>query len=193
MHNLSSGKSNRRDNASVIRERLLNEAAKLVANEGIAGLTARRLAAAADASTKVVYSHFGGMPGIIAALYENGFHLLASDLAAASQRAQSGLLAVASAYRRFAHEHRDLFDLMYGRSVTHFLPTPESRTSAKAALDVLVSHFANHDAATANDLARSFWAAMHGVVALERAGWFDEIEADWRLSKLVIDYHNNSN
>jgi AcrR family transcriptional regulator len=188
-------KLSRRDAAEVMCAKLLACAARILASEGISGLTARRLSAAAGASTKVVYSHFGGMPGIVAALYDQGFTILTKQLEAAVASATPGngaITAIANAYRAFARGNADLFDLMYGPTIAILLPTADTRLTASAALDVLVQAFSDCDAPDATDQARALWAAIHGVVTLERAGWFGSDEAEHRLEEASARFLSNS-
>jgi AcrR family transcriptional regulator len=56
-----------------VREALIEAAARLLAREGPAALTTRRLAAEVGASTMAVYTHFGGMDGLRRDLREEGF------------------------------------------------------------------------------------------------------------------------
>jgi AcrR family transcriptional regulator len=180
----------RRETAEAMRAKLLESAARILALDGASGLTARRLSAAAGASTKVVYNHFGGMPGVVTALYERGFAMLAAKLSEATEHSARDemIAAIAKAYRAFAASNPDLFDLMYGPSIATLLPTPETRSSARVALDVLVKAFADHSAKDPQDCARACWAAMHGVVALERTGWFGADEAERRLDEVAGDF-----
>jgi AcrR family transcriptional regulator len=180
----------RKEASEAMRSKLLESAAKILANEGISGLTARRLSAAAGASTKVVYNHFGGMPGVIAALYDQGFTLLAAYLAQRVILANQSekVAAIAKAYRGFALGNADLFDLMYGPTVAILLPTPDTRASAIDALSVVIDAFAELGMPNAENRARAFWAAIHGVVALERTGWFDDDEAMLRLNAVIDQF-----
>ncbi len=186
-------KLSRRDASNAMRAKLLACAAQILARDGQAGLTVRRLTAAAAASTKVVYSHFGGMPGVVAALYRQGFAILARQLQEAQNSAppDEDRHALATAYRTFANESADLFDLMYGRPITILLPTHASRASAEEALDVVVRAFSNTKASDPQDRARAFWAAIHGVVALERGGWFDAEEAKRRLNDVSCHFQTS--
>lgn len=185
----------RKDAAEAMRVKLLENAAHILASDGISGLTARRLSAAADASTKVVYNHFGGMPGVIAALYDRGFALLAAQLSEAVELTKPGqnIAAITEAYRAFAQRNPDLFDLMYGPSVAILLPTPDSRASAGLALVVLIDAFSKCGVSNAEDRARAFWASIHGVIALERGGWFDDDEAKRRLSEVIANFEMAKN
>jgi AcrR family transcriptional regulator len=176
----------------MMRSKLLVGAAKILADEGISSLTARRLSASVGASTKVVYNHFGGMPGVIAALYDHGFNVLAEQIAEGvkAARPRENIAAIANAYRGFAVENADIFDLMYGRPVAILLPTPDTRASARLALDILMNTFSEYGLSNAEDQARAFWAAVHGVVTLERAAWFDRKEATLRLNAVIDQFQN---
>jgi AcrR family transcriptional regulator len=175
-----------------MRRTILREATRIVAEEGAAALSARRLANAAGASTKVIYSHFKGMPGVVDTLYAEGFANLAAKLeqARALAKPRHRVRAVANAYRTFAAQHPDLFDLMYGARIATLLPTREARMPARPSLDVLVSIFTATGAkpAAAEDRARALWIAIHGVVVLERTGWLDAAEAAKRLAEAIIPF-----
>jgi AcrR family transcriptional regulator len=56
-----------------VRGALIQAAARLLAREGPAALTARRLAAKAGTSTMALYTHFGGMDGLRRAIRREGF------------------------------------------------------------------------------------------------------------------------
>jgi AcrR family transcriptional regulator len=56
-----------------VREALVEAAARILAREGPAALSTRRLAADLGTSTMAVYTHFGGMDGLHRAVREEGF------------------------------------------------------------------------------------------------------------------------
>lgn len=178
---------NRRQAADAMRAAVLTAAASIITHDGVSGLKARRLSAAVGASTKVIYSHFNGMSGVIAALYDHGFAALTAQLGAAvdTARTDQRFAAIADAYRQFAQQNPDLFDLMFGPSVARLLPTNASRAAARSALNVLVDAYADSDHQTAEERARQYWAAFHGVVMLEHTGWFESDEAERRLSAII--------
>lgn len=166
------------------RSAILGAAASILASEGLSALSTRRVAALAGATTKVIYSHFGGMAGLTAALYGYGFEELARRLEAASLETSSiaPLRRVAYAYRVFALDQPDLFQIMYGPAIRTALPTVQSRDCAQPSLAVVRM-------ALGGDLtrARQFWAGLHGIVTLEQSGWLDEGEAQDQIDRLVTD------
>src|SRR5437879_6714033 len=63
-----------------LRTALVESAARLIAEEGAAGLTLRRLAREVGTSTMVVYTHFGGMDELRQEVRREGFGRLAEHL-----------------------------------------------------------------------------------------------------------------
>lgn len=184
----------RREQKEELRAAILAAAAKLLATHGPSGLSTRAIAAEVGASTKVIYSHFGGKPGITAALYDDGFSRLAEVLATAAEEAgtpQERLQRVARAYRAFAISAPHLYELMYGPLVRELLPNPEHREAARRSLEVSTSLFREGQeegvirSADPVDQARSLWAVLHGTVSLELTTWFDEREGAERLDRIV--------
>ncbi|HYF27540.1 MAG TPA: TetR-like C-terminal domain-containing protein [Baekduia sp.] len=99
------------------RDRLLQAAAALLEAEGPEALQARRLTREIGTSTMALYTHFGGLPGLVEALVRQG---LARFAAHVRQRApQTGdpmadLLAGGIAYSQFALANPQLYRLMFG-------------------------------------------------------------------------------
>jgi AcrR family transcriptional regulator len=68
-----------------VAQRLIEAAARLLADEGPAGLSTRRLAAEVGTSTMAVYTHFGGLPELVRAVVREGFKRLGDHLSAVSE------------------------------------------------------------------------------------------------------------
>lgn len=162
-----------------LRTALLQAAAERLARGGAQELSARKLAEDVGASTKVVYSHFGGMPGVIRQVYARAFSQLAEALEAADHKRRPGpqrLVKIAHAYRRFARDNRVVFELMYGRRARELMPMEDDRAPAAASLDVIAGVY--RDAGLPWKAARAaayrFWASIHGPVSLEVTEWIDD-------------------
>src|SRR5688500_20359303 len=63
-----------------VRTALLETAARLIATEGLGGLTLRRLADEVGTSTMAVYTHFGGMQNLRLEVRREGFARLRAHL-----------------------------------------------------------------------------------------------------------------
>lgn len=162
-----------------MRQGLLAAAARILAEEGLGALTVRRLAARVNASTKLVYTLFGGKDGVLEALYLDAFDGLAAELAVPVPGGDplADLRAMAHAYRHYALAHPDRYAVMFGDAGAAFNPSPQARRHAwatfKAMRDALARALGARDGAgvenggNADTLARTLWAGMHGVVSLE--------------------------
>lgn len=95
---------------------LLAAAEGLLAAEGVDGLSVRRLAEAAGTTPRAIYSLFGGMDGLLQALFREAFHALSADLDAlpVTDDPEADLLAMGlQGFRHWATRHPDLFRLAF--------------------------------------------------------------------------------
>jgi AcrR family transcriptional regulator len=166
----------RRARERAARRRLITTTARTLAEqEGWDAVTTRRLSTEIEYSQPVLYKHFAGMDAIVASVAVEGFGELADVLAAAradgTARGRAALSRVAHAFIGFAHDNPALFDAMFTRTTTlHFAAadTPAELTAAFAELRAAVETVAGpRDPDT---LAEVVWAALHGLVTLDRTG-----------------------
>jgi AcrR family transcriptional regulator len=166
--------------------RLVDEAGRILSTEGAGALTLRRLAAATGTSTMAVYTLFGDKPGLLAAMYREGFRRLGEASAQAAADDDDPLSALASlglAYRATALANPHLYDLMFGRPIPSFSPDAETEAVAEAAYRPLVDAVQRcldagalvtaHGIDDAERIAFHLWATSHGMVSLELAGHLD--------------------
>ena len=169
-------------NQAALRDAIVRTATRLLIENGPDGLSARQVAKEVGASTKVIYSHFGGMQGVVSAVYTQGFGQLIEALEAADNidlSVQDRLAGVAIAYRQFARIYPDLFDLMFGPYAKWLARQERDQQTTEQCIDLVakimlggqVTHHIGPGDPRA--LAQEFWAAMHGPVALEAASWPD--------------------
>ena len=154
---------------------LLRAANDVLAEEGPAALTVRRIAAVAGVSTMNVYSRFGGKDGVVDHLYVEGFTRLRRALEAATPTDDPmvDLRAAGAAYRRFALDHPTYYAVMFD-AVVEIEPSAHALITAGRTLQVLADRLER--AMEVGVLRRSdplvtaasVWAACHGVVSLER-------------------------
>src|SRR4051812_4412176 len=105
--------------------RLVDEAGRILATEGAAALTLRRLAAVSGTSTMAVYTLFGDKQGLLAAMHREGFVRLAAALEHAQSDDADPLAALATqgmAYRETALVNPHIYGLMFGAAVPGFHP-----------------------------------------------------------------------
>ncbi|MFL6022625.1 MAG: TetR/AcrR family transcriptional regulator [Marmoricola sp.] len=156
------------------REQLLDAAARILAQDGLAGLSTRRLANELGVSTMVVYTRFGSMSELIDAVIAEGFERQADRLQQVreSKDPKADLVALGEAYRANALEHRHLYAIMYAESED----PAHRKEQAKGTFDLFSSAAARAidagliSAADPAVVAGQVWSAVHGLVSLELAG-----------------------
>ena len=154
---------------------LLRAANQVLATEGPAALTVRRIATAAGVSTMNVYSRFGGKDGVVEQLYLEGFRRLSQAMldVPLTDEPIADLRACGVAYRRFALDNPTYYAVMFD-GVVDFAPTPDALQHAGETLWLLARRLERAMdggvLAPSDPLgtAASVWATCHGVVSLER-------------------------
>ena len=156
------------------RQLIITTARNLAEAEGWDAVTTRRLSTEIEYSQPVLYKHFAGMEQIAEAIALDGFDELADAIRAArsdADAANDALTRIAHAYLDFARDKPAVYDAMFTRATTlHFAAedTPPQLTAAFAELRQAVALVADEQDADA--LTEVFFAALHGLVALSRAG-----------------------
>lgn len=166
------------DAAADVRRRLVEEAARLLGEEGPSALTTRRLAAGAHTSTMAVYTHFGGMPALVREVAAEGFRRLIAHVAEVEPTDDpvDDLRRMAAAYRANALENPHLYAVMFGSaSLGGLRPHEGDLEEGAAAFEQLVAGVRRAmDAGGLRDgdaaaVAGQFWVGLHGYTMLELA------------------------
>ena len=175
---------------------MLHAAVGLLDEHGPDALQTRKVASAAGTSTMAVYTHFGGMQALIAAVAEEGLR----QFDAALTVPQTGdpvtdLFVAGAAYRRYAIEHPHMYRLMFGSTSAHGINAPAGNVLALTVAEIeqhvpsfarlvravhrsilagrITACSADDDAAVVATAAQ-FWALIHGFVMLELAGYYGD-------------------
>lgn len=165
--------------------RLVDEAGLILATEGVAALTLRKLATRSGTSTMAVYTRFGDKNGLLTAMHNEGFARLGAAMERAHDDRDDALTALArlgQAYRATALANPHLYNLMFGGAVPGFTPDAQSQAAADATFTPLVQAVQRCldegvlAGAGAERIATFLWSVTHGVVSLEISGklWGDE-------------------
>jgi AcrR family transcriptional regulator len=182
-----------------VRDELLRVAVDMLNQDGPDGLQTRKIASAAGTSTMAVYTYFGGMPGLIAAVADEGLRQFdAAMTMPQTQDPVADLVATGIAYRRYAIERPHMYRLMFGSTSAHGINAPahDVLTLSVAEINDHYPSFAHvvrgvhrcmlagriaefsqdapPDDATVVATAAQFWASVHGFVMLELAGYYGE-------------------
>ncbi len=169
------------------RELITATARALAEQEGWDAVTTRRLAGEIEYSQPVLYKHFSGMEDIVASVAVQGFCELAEALSSARGRAVDGpdaVARVAHAFIGFADENPVLFDAMFTRATTlrfAAAETPAELTTAFRELRAAVAMVAG--GRDPDTLAEVLWAALHGLITLDRGG---RLRPDYRDARIDL-------
>ncbi|MFI1399863.1 TetR/AcrR family transcriptional regulator [Streptomyces sp. NPDC020681] len=184
--------------AASVRRRLLDAAARVLAEQGPAALSARRLVKEVGASTMAVYTHFGSMPALVREVMREGFERFRTrtDLVAPTDDPVADLYAICRAYQEFARAEPDVYAVMFGGSqLAGFTLTDEDRAMGTGMLRVPYDAIRRCTAAgrfrDGDESLRAWqlWCQLHGLVQLDRAGYFGGAHtAEETLSALVRDF-----
>lgn len=177
-----------------MRAELLHAAVAILDEDGPDALQTRKIAGAAGTSTMAVYTHFGGMPALIAAVADEGLRQF--DVALTMPPTSdpvADLMATGIAYRRYAIERPHMYRLMFGSTSAHGINAPahDLLTLTVAEINDHYPSFAHvvrgvhrcmlagritagsaSDDATVVAVAAQFWSSIHGFVMLELAGFY---------------------
>ena len=177
-----------------VRAELLHAAVQILNEDGPDALQTRKIASAAGTSTMAVYTHFGGMSGLIAAVADEGLRQF--DVALTMPPTSdpvADLMATGIAYRRYAIERPHMYRLMLGSTSAHGINAPahDLLTLTVAEINDHYPSFAHvvrgvhrcmlagriaegsaSDDATVVAIAAQFWSSIHGFVMLELAGFY---------------------
>lgn len=181
----------RQDNGSVderrsrLRESLIDHAYDLLCTEGLGAMQARRVAQLAGCSVGAIYNVFPDLDELIlrantrtlAAMREHERAALAA-LPPETSRADRAM-TLALAYVDFAFREETAWRSLFDYKLTYKKPYPDWYHAAQAeALSVLDAAMPRPETpemrAEMDRIARTFWAAVHGVVATGMDGRLGE-------------------
>jgi AcrR family transcriptional regulator len=173
-----------------VRTQLIDGGIRLLERDGLQSLSVRNLAAEVGTSTMAVYTHFGGMNGVIDAVASEAFSRFTQALTEAEQTNDpvADFFVMGSAYRAFALTNPQRYQLIFGatspasvagyRTDVTSIGGATDRTEWAASFDALrnvvrrmVEAGRIRDDGELN-IAGRLWSLSHGTVMLELAGFF---------------------
>jgi AcrR family transcriptional regulator len=176
-----------------LRDRVLQVAVAMLAEQGVAGFTTRRVASGADTSIPAVYELFGDKAGLVREVFFEGFRQLRArfDRLAPAGDPREDLVRVLDAFRRFVHRNPVLAEVMFSRPFADFDPGPDELAAGGSFREVVVDRVqrgidAGVLAGDATDIAHVLVALVQGLAAQETAGWLGtskaSIDRRWALA-----------
>jgi len=174
---------------SDVRAQLVEAGMRVLERDGMAALSARKLAAETGTSTMAVYTHFGGMTGLIDAIAGEAFVRFTAALTEVEQTDDpvADFFVMGVRYREFALANPQRYQMMFGTSADSLdrhhadltvtgsaSDRAEFAVSFEALLEVVRRMIGagriRDDGASV--VAGRLWCITHGAVLLEIAGFF---------------------
>jgi AcrR family transcriptional regulator len=171
-------KERRQRQRQQLREGILSAAREIASEEGWRAVTIRKIAGMVEYSPPVIYEYFDSKEDLLLELVRTGYakQLEAVEKARnASDDPEEALLAMASAWCRFAFEAPDLYQAMYGLGGVSF-PADELRKEGEKIAEVMAQAVTEVLAENEREVGNVWekvtlaWGALHGLVALHMAG-----------------------
>ncbi|MFJ9179976.1 TetR/AcrR family transcriptional regulator [Streptomyces sp. NPDC102360] len=181
----------RKERERASRERLIVATAReLAERQGWDAVTTRKLAERIEYSQPVLYSHFRGKREIIGAVALDGATEMAAAVRSATAAADTPrerVTVLARTYLDFAARNPAVYDAMFqldGGLAFAQEDTPAPLKDAFAALLECLAEVAG-DGVQPGVFTEVFWASLHGLATLTRAGRLPSEYAELRLELLV--------
>lgn len=158
-----------------LRSSLLTEANRILREDGVEGVSLRKLGEAVGVSRTAAYHHFANKNALLCALAEEGFCALREFMHSLAQQPEQSLAnqvqRLVEGYVKFALQHPARYELMFGRSIWRNMePTSSLTTTAHDSfryyaqqMAQLMQRFAPTAHAQPLRFAQASWAMLHGL------------------------------
>lgn len=168
-----------REHGDRTRAALLNVAGGILARDGVAAVTIRRVADEADTTTRAVYTLFGDKNGLLRALFREMADTMRRhhEAVPVMDDPLEEIHQLALAYRSAAREHSNLYDYYYRCMAPDGVMTDEDAALAFRSFERVLQTL--HRIAESGLFAdrrveatgRQLWALVHGLASLELRGF----------------------
>jgi AcrR family transcriptional regulator len=159
-----------------LRDRLVSVSVELLEREGVAAVTTRGVADAAQTSTPAVYELFGDKRGLVREVFFEGFRLLrrSLDTLGDSDDTRADLVRLVEIYRGFLRANPELSQVMFSRPFLDFEPGPAELRATSSVRTFIVERVRRAvDAGVLygdeTDLAHALVSLVQGLAAAEQA------------------------
>jgi AcrR family transcriptional regulator len=161
---------------TAMRDRLLDAAREIAAQDGWQAVTIRRIADRLQYASPILYQHFAGKDALLLELVDVGFHELTIAVTPAGEVPPHRVLTtLANGYWNFAFSARELYQVMHGLDGVPFgtSATPKQAhitfTVVRAAL-LRLAEAGGRRLPDPDGTVDVVWAYLHGFVSLTMSG-----------------------
>ena len=167
-----------------LRDRVLQVAVSTLNQDGLSGLTTRRVAERAGTSVPAVYEFFGDKSGLLRAVFFEGFRMLRRQLIAVPETddALADVQRLIPVFRRFCLDYPALARVMFSRPFQDFNPGPEELAASPSVREIFVGRIKRcTDAGLLSgdpvDIAHVLLALAQGLAVQEGGRWLGKSKA----------------
>ena len=179
-----------------LRANTLLVAKRIVTNEGLAALQARRVAVDAGCSVGTIYNLYDGLDDLIinvnaATLEDLGRDLMAERDRSLGANLSAQLTALALAYLSFALDQQPSWRAVFEHQLSKDRTVPDWYRERQAALFAIVESLLTRYVSEPKErasIARALFSAVHGIVALaldQKLGDFDRHATESQIRFVV--------
>ena len=175
-----------------LRDQVLQVAVTTLNEDGLSGFTTRRVAEQAGTSVPAVYELFGDKPGLVRAVFFEGFRMLGRRLLAVPETddAVGDVQRLIPVFRRFCLDYPALARVMFSRPFQDFDPGPDELAGSTSVREIFVGRIKRCiDAGLLTgdpvDIAHVLLALAQGLAVQEGGRWLGKSKASvnrrWEL------------
>lgn len=158
-----------------VKSSILQAAWQLVLEEGWQALSIRKIADAIEYSVPVIYSHFENKDAILLEFTKDGFRLLTEAIIRerdSRQEASQQLEAMAQGYWRFAFDHTEYYQLMFGLGIPAcetVNQVAEMKEFSDTIISVIQQTIDTNQTTNVNAFLKfhTYWSILHGLVSIQ--------------------------
>lgn len=157
--------------AQINRETVIAAARDLIESEGMAQVSLSRLADNLGVRTPSLYRYVENKTALLRAVNEatfRGLFAAITPLLDTPGTANQRIMAIAVAYRAYAHRHPVTYGLAYTNTIAELRPDPAEQEQAVLPFQALLAEISGESDSL--PALRGLLALMHGFVMLELAG-----------------------
>ncbi len=169
-----------------LRHALITISIELLAEDGVHGLSLRKISQRAGVSHNAPYMHFADKEAVLAAIAEEGFQQLAMQvkgaIAPSEHSTSQQLIAASRAYVDFALNHPNHVEVMF--RPTDVAKYPALAEASQVALDQLFEIVQSGQvkgelaAGDTHSMTKAVWAMVHGVAMISIAYGAENISTE---------------
>lgn len=161
-----------------LREALIDAALEILTNDGIDGVSLRKVALKTQVSATALYTHFKNKRELLAIMAAQGFEGLSLSMSEQSKgidNSSDRLFGLARGYVFFAIENASLFQLMFGKQFSNLAEFPALAEASTHSYAIMANAVAEQIKAGGGQIsskigAAAAWSMMHGLSTLINDG-----------------------